>query len=85
MAGKNTKSKGRGKAKGGKGKKKKSEKFQTIGARAGLSMPVPRIRRKIREGQYASKMTKTTPIYLAAVLEYLGVILRLSLSPFLLF
>eukprot|EP00483_Globobulimina_turgida_P005328 UN05338 len=39
--------------------------------RAGLEMPIRRIKRYIRDGRYAPRVSNTAPIYLAAVLEYL--------------
>lgn len=39
--------------------------------RAGLTFPVGRLHRQLREGQYASRVGVGAPVYLAAVLEYL--------------
>eukprot|EP01084_Bolivina_argentea_P178797 309039_1 len=39
--------------------------------RAGLSMPVGRIKRFVKRGRYAPRIGSTTAVYLAAVLEYL--------------
>ncbi|KAJ7760438.1 histone-fold-containing protein [Mycena metata] len=40
-------------------------------AKAGLQFPVARIRRLLKEGQYAKRVTALCAVYLAAVLEYL--------------
>ncbi len=40
-------------------------------AKAGLQFPVGRIHRKLRKGNYASRIGSGAPVYLAAVLEYL--------------
>lgn len=56
----------------GKGSKAKSKK-QTRSSRAGLQFPVVRIHRLLREGRYyAEKIGAGAPVYLAAVMEYLG-------------
>ncbi|KAJ3244205.1 Histone H2AX [Chytriomyces hyalinus] len=60
---------------GGKGKS--SGKAKTGGAksrssRAGLQFPVGRIHRLLRKGNYAQRVGAGAPVYLAAVLEYLG-------------
>ncbi|XP_077981714.1 histone H2A-like [Glandiceps talaboti] len=39
--------------------------------RAGLAFPVSRIHRYLRKGKYAQRVGECTPVYLAAVLEYL--------------
>ena len=41
-------------------------------ARAGLQFPVGRIHRLLRKGNYAQRVGAGAPVYLAAVLEYLG-------------
>src|SRR5688572_3710840 len=48
--------------KGGKGSRS---------ARAGLTFPVGRLHRQLRQGQYARRVGVGAPVYLAAVLEYL--------------
>lgn len=63
-------------AKGGKGKAGKSGKAtrprQTSrSSRAGLSFPVGRIARMLKDGRYAERVGIGAPVYLAAVLEYL--------------
>eukprot|EP01112_Ceratiomyxa_fruticulosa_P016286 TRINITY_DN4899_c0_g1_i1.p1 TRINITY_DN4899_c0_g1~~TRINITY_DN4899_c0_g1_i1.p1 ORF type:complete len:174 (+),score=26.21 TRINITY_DN4899_c0_g1_i1:207-728(+) len=39
--------------------------------RAGLTFPVGRLQRHLRDGQYAARVGIGAPVYLAAVLEYL--------------
>ena len=41
-------------------------------SRAGLSFPVGRIHRNLRDGRYAQRFGAGAPVYLAAVLEYLS-------------
>eukprot|EP00915_Cephaloidophora_sp_WS-2016_P004690 GHVH01006252.1.p1 GENE.GHVH01006252.1~~GHVH01006252.1.p1 ORF type:complete len:149 (-),score=19.56 GHVH01006252.1:145-534(-) len=62
-----------GKGKGsGLGKKKPiGEKKETRSAKAGLTFPVGRIERHLKNGRYAKRIGAGAPIYLAAVLEYL--------------
>ncbi|CAK5074698.1 unnamed protein product [Meloidogyne enterolobii] len=40
-------------------------------AKAGLKFPVARIRRMLRERNYAKRLSRGAPVFLAAVLEYL--------------
>ncbi|OZC07393.1 core histone H2A/H2B/H3/H4 [Onchocerca flexuosa] len=40
-------------------------------AKSGLVFPVGRVHRKLREGNYADRIGAASPIYLAAVIEYL--------------
>jgi len=40
--------------------------------RAGLSFPVSRIHRHLRKGSYGERIAAGSPVYLAAVLEYLS-------------
>ncbi|KAJ7623322.1 histone-fold-containing protein, partial [Roridomyces roridus] len=63
---------GKGKGKG-KGKTVKLEpgRRRSSSSRAGLEFPVARIKRYLKQGQYARKITLTSAVYLAAVLEYL--------------
>lgn len=58
-----------GKGKGGRGK---INKGQTRSARAGLSFPVGRIGRYLKQGKYAERVGAGAPVYAAAVLEYLS-------------
>jgi len=52
--------------KGGKGGKR-----QTKSAKAGLIFPVARLKRYLKKGNYAQRVGGATPVYIAAVLEYL--------------
>uniref|UniRef100_A0A0G4HSV0 Histone H2A n=2 Tax=Chromera velia TaxID=505693 RepID=A0A0G4HSV0_9ALVE len=57
----------------GKGKKgsKKSGKSVSKSTKAGLQFPVGRIARFLKQGRYAKRVGSGSPVYLAAVLEYL--------------
>ncbi|KAI9340385.1 histone H2A.x-like protein [Zopfochytrium polystomum] len=63
---------------GGKGKSAAAADKGTKGgaksrsARAGLQFPVGRIHRLLRKGNYAQRVGAGAPVYLSAVLEYLG-------------
>ncbi|KAL3898538.1 MAG: hypothetical protein SGCHY_002672 [Lobulomycetales sp.] len=62
---------------GGKGKvagksKSSSSDQKSRSSRAGLQFPVGRIHRLLRKGNYAQRVGAGAPVYLAAVLEYLG-------------
>ncbi|KAI8092867.1 histone-fold-containing protein [Halteromyces radiatus] len=49
------------------------KKQRTSGSvRAGLNFPVGRVNRMIRESRYDVRVKKETPVYMAAVLEYLS-------------
>ncbi|KAK8870036.1 hypothetical protein IAR55_000606 [Kwoniella newhampshirensis] len=51
-----------------------SKERQVGGARAikaGLVFPVGRIFRKLKQGRYAQRIATKTPVYMAAVMEYL--------------
>jgi hypothetical protein len=64
-----------GKGKSGKtgGKAGDSEgKGASRSAKAGLQFPVGRIHRLLKKGNYAQRVGAGAPVYLAAVLEYLG-------------
>eukprot|EP01006_Ploeotia_vitrea_P048272 TRINITY_DN67212_c3_g2_i1.p1 TRINITY_DN67212_c3_g2~~TRINITY_DN67212_c3_g2_i1.p1 ORF type:complete len:148 (-),score=23.99 TRINITY_DN67212_c3_g2_i1:231-674(-) len=68
--GKGESGKGGGKSTGGKksgGKAKGSARSR----KAGLTFPVGRTNRLLRQNRYASRIGKAAPVYLAAVLEYL--------------
>ena len=56
-----------GKGKGGRGGKKSVSRS----SKAGLSFPVGRVGRFLKEGRYAQRVGAGAPIYMAAVLEYL--------------
>ncbi|ELV10278.1 histone H2A-Bbd type 1 [Tupaia chinensis] len=43
----------------------------TRSRRAELQFPVSRVDRFLREGQYAKRLSSSTPVFLAGVLEYL--------------
>ncbi|XP_041807546.1 histone H2A-like [Chelmon rostratus] len=58
---------GRGKGVGGKVK----AKAKSRSSRAGLQFPVGRVHRLLRKGNYAQRVGAGSPVYLAAVLEYL--------------
>ncbi|KAJ3126102.1 histone H2A [Nowakowskiella sp. JEL0407] len=61
---------------GGKGKSgataDKSKTSKSRSSRAGLQFPVGRLHRLLRKGNYAQRVGAGAPVYLAAVLEYLG-------------
>ena len=57
-----------GKAKRGA---KKGGKNQSRSSRAGLTFPVGRVSRFLRQGRYAQRIGGGAPVYMAAVLEYL--------------
>lgn len=59
---------GKGKGKSGKGKISDKRRSQT--RMAGLQMPVARIQRYIRRGNYAPKVAKLSGVFMSAVLEY---------------
>jgi histone H2A len=61
------------------GKKAASGKSTSQSKRAGLVFPVGRIASHLRKGRYASRVSKSAAVYLAAVLEYtVAEILELS-------
>merc|ERR1712186_289925 len=55
----------------GGGKRGKGKSSMTRSARAGLTFPVGRIARYLRQGGYATRVGAGAPVYLAAVLEYI--------------
>ena len=57
--------KGKGKGKGRRGATSRS-------ARAGITFPVGRVARYMRNGRYCARVGAGAPVYLAAVLEYLS-------------
>ena len=61
--------KGKGKGKGGRGDK--AGKSTSRSAKAGLTFPVGRISRFLRQGRYAARVGAGAPVYIASVLEYL--------------
>jgi len=52
-------------------KSKDAKKSTSRSARAGLTFPVGRVSRYLREGRYAKRIGGGAPVYMAAVLEYL--------------
>ena len=58
---------------GGKGGRGKGAKGKSVSrsTKAGLQFPVGRISRFLRKGRYAARVGGGSPVYLAAVLEYL--------------
>ncbi|KAJ3120683.1 Histone H2A type 1-C, partial [Irineochytrium annulatum] len=62
---------GKGKSSGASSDKAKSA-AKSRSNRAGLQFPVGRIHRLLRKGNYAARVGAGAPVYLAAVLEYLG-------------
>ncbi|BGP31847.1 hypothetical protein JCM10296v2_003624 [Rhodotorula toruloides] len=40
--------------------------------KAGLVFPVARVKKQLKQGRYADRITRTSAVYLAAVLEYLA-------------
>jgi len=57
--------------KGGAKGRKKGGKSTSRSSRAGLTFPVGRVSRHLREGRYAKRIGGGAPVYMAAVLEYL--------------
>ena len=58
----------------GKAAKKGTKKVagsKTRSAKAGLTFPVGRIARHLRKGRFAKRIGSGSPVYMAAVLEYL--------------
>lgn len=61
------------------GCRKVKGKSKSRSRRAGLNFPVGRIHRLMRKGNFSERIGAGTPVYLAAVLEYLiGEVLDLS-------
>ena len=58
-----------GKGKGGRGKT--GAKSVSRSSKAGLTFPVGRVARFLKQGRYAPRVGGGAPVYLAAVLEYL--------------
>jgi histone H2A len=55
----------------GKGKRAANKKTVSRSSRAGLTFPVGRVSRFLRQGRYAQRIGGGAPVYMAAVLEYL--------------
>lgn len=49
----------------------KTNKYGSRSKRAGLNFPVGRMHRHLRDGRYTTRIGARTPVYLAAVLEYI--------------
>ncbi|CAF2062595.1 unnamed protein product [Rotaria magnacalcarata] len=52
-------------------KSKTKDKQKTRSSRAGLTFPVGRVHRYLKQGSYGERIGEGAPVYLAAVLEYL--------------
>ena len=63
--------KGKGKGAGSRGKGAATKQVSRS-SRAGLSFPVGRISRFLKQGRYAERVGAGAPVYMAAVLEYLA-------------
>ena len=61
-----------GKGKGGRGKLLSKTKTASKSQKAGLQFPVGRIARYLKKGKYSERVAAGSPVYLAAVLEYLA-------------
>ena len=61
----------KGKGKSGRGKAMTSSK-STRSSKAGLTFPVGRISRYLKDGKFAERVGTGAPIYMSAVLEYLA-------------
>ena len=67
------------KSSGGKEKRKLYGSKRSRSSRAGLQFPVSRVHKFLRLGKFSEHVAEGTPVYLAAVLEYLvAEILELS-------
>jgi len=53
-------------------KSHKKSKSSSKSSKAGLTFPVSRVMKKLRDGRYAHRFAQGAPIFLAAVLEYLS-------------
>ncbi|CAF3246001.1 unnamed protein product [Rotaria socialis] len=54
------------------GSGKARSKAKSRSTRAGLQFPVSRVHRHLRKGSYSERVAGGSPVYLAAVLEYLS-------------
>lgn len=66
-------------ARKGRGKKKKARKM-TETRRAGLTWPVSRVRKSIKDARLAPRISKAAPLYLASILEYCGMYIIYHIS-----
>jgi len=62
---------GRGNTTTSSAKNKSKEKQTTRSGRAGLTFPVGRVHRYLKQGSYGERIGEGAPVYMAAVLEYL--------------
>jgi len=62
---------GRGNTTVSSAKNKSKDKQTTRSSRAGLTFPVGRVHRYLRQGCYGERIGEGAPVYMAAVLEYL--------------
>ncbi|CAF1130542.1 unnamed protein product [Adineta ricciae] len=62
---------GRGNTTVSSAKSKSKDKQSTRSGRAGLTFPVGRVHRYLKQGSYGERIGQGAPVYLAAVLEYL--------------
>ncbi|CAF0842020.1 unnamed protein product [Rotaria sordida] len=62
---------GRGNTTMSSAKSKGKDKQSTRSSRAGLTFPVGRVHRYLKQGSYGERIGEGAPVYLAAVLEYL--------------
>ena len=60
-----------GKGKGKKGRNNKENKAKTRSEKAGLTFPVGRIARFLKNGNYTQRIGGGAPVYMTAVLEYI--------------
>ena len=62
---------GRAKQQKTKQKKKSTKVIQTksVSGKSGLQFPVSRVKRLIKEGRYAARISLTTPVFVAGILE----------------
>ena len=60
-----------GKGKGKKGRNNKQKKAESKSAKAGLTFPVGRISRFLKDGNYTQRIGAGAPVYMTAVLEYI--------------
>ena len=58
--------------KGGRAASDKKSKQMSRSKKAGLTFPVGRMHRFLRQGRYAARIGAGAPVYMAAVLEYLA-------------
>ena len=72
MADEGSAKKGKGKGGiGGKGGRGKGGNKTSKSQRAGLTFPVSRFGRYLKQGRYAKRLGSGAPVYLAAIVEYL--------------